>query len=47
MAWLTVSIEKDAAAISKHLHNKHFHRKHGPSATYGQIETYDAKKKDR
>jgi len=45
MAWLTITIEKDAAAISKHLHNKHFQRKHGPSATYGQIETFVATKK--
>jgi L-ribulose-5-phosphate 4-epimerase len=36
MAFLTVTINADAAAISQALHDKHFLRKHGPGAYYGQ-----------
>lgn len=36
MAWLTNSLRADAAAISDHLRDKHFLRKHGPGAYYGQ-----------
>lgn len=36
MAWLTTSIRADAAAISDALRDKHFLRKHGPGAYYGQ-----------
>ena len=36
MAYLTLSINADSTSISEHLHNKHFTRKHGPSAYYGQ-----------
>ena len=36
MAYLTVTINAQASPISEHLHNKHFLRKHGPGAYYGQ-----------
>ncbi|HTP70565.1 MAG TPA: L-ribulose-5-phosphate 4-epimerase [Dongiaceae bacterium] len=36
MALDTVSANPRARAISKDLHKKHFFRKHGPSASYGQ-----------
>jgi L-ribulose-5-phosphate 4-epimerase len=36
MAYLTLTIRADTAAISEALHQKHFHRKHGPDAYYGQ-----------
>jgi L-ribulose-5-phosphate 4-epimerase len=36
MATHTLTANPQAQAISKHLHDKHFHRKHGSSAYYGQ-----------
>jgi len=36
MALNTITANPRARAISKHLHQKHFLRKHGPSAYYGQ-----------
>jgi L-ribulose-5-phosphate 4-epimerase len=42
MAFLTITINSEAAAISKALHDKHFLRKHGPGAYYGQKEVNDA-----
>ncbi len=39
MAFLTVSINPDAAPISSSLHNKHYLRKHGAHAYYGQSKT--------
>lgn len=36
MAYLTLAINADSASIGEHLHDKHFLRKHGPSAYYGQ-----------
>lgn len=36
MAWLTVTINASADPVSETLHNKHFLRKHGPAAYYGQ-----------
>lgn len=36
MAYLTQSIKADAQPISDALHHKHFSRKHGPAAYYGQ-----------
>ena len=36
MAYLTMNLRADAPAISDALHNKHFLRKHGPDAYYGQ-----------
>jgi L-ribulose-5-phosphate 4-epimerase len=36
MAFLTLTIKADAAAISDHLRDKHFLRKHGAEAYYGQ-----------
>lgn len=35
-AYLTLSINADAEVISRHLHDKHFLRKHGTGAYYGQ-----------
>ncbi len=42
MAWLTIAIENDAKIIGSHLHNKHFLRKHGAGAYYGQAKKKDA-----
>lgn len=36
MAWLTLSINPGAGAISQALHDKHYLRKHGAGAYYGQ-----------
>jgi hypothetical protein len=36
MAYLTVNLRADAAELSGALRNKHFLRKHGPDAYYGQ-----------
>jgi L-ribulose-5-phosphate 4-epimerase len=36
MAWLTVTINHAAEPVSQALHDKHFLRKHGPAAYYGQ-----------
>ena len=36
MAYHTLAIEADAEAIGQVLHDKHFLRKHGPDAYYGQ-----------
>jgi L-ribulose-5-phosphate 4-epimerase len=36
LAYLTVTIRADAAAIADTLRDKHFLRKHGPAAYYGQ-----------
>lgn len=36
MAWQTLSLSPQALPIPQVLHHKHFHRKHGPSAYYGQ-----------
>lgn len=36
LAYLTVTIKADAVCISDHLRDKHFLRKHGPGAYYGQ-----------
>lgn len=36
MAYLTITIRADAEAISETLQDKHFLRKHGPDAYYGQ-----------
>jgi L-ribulose-5-phosphate 4-epimerase len=36
MAWLTISIHKEAEPIGSSLHDKHFLRKHGAKAYYGQ-----------
>ena len=37
MAYHTLDIEADAQAIDPALHDKHFLRKHGPGAYYGQV----------
>jgi L-ribulose-5-phosphate 4-epimerase len=36
MAWLALALNPAAPPISRALLNKHFRRKHGPGATYGQ-----------
>jgi L-ribulose-5-phosphate 4-epimerase len=36
MAYLTVSINAHAAPLPDHLRDKHFLRKHGSAAYYGQ-----------
>lgn len=36
MAFLTITINAESTAISNALHDKHFLRKHGPGAYYGQ-----------
>ena len=36
LAYLTLAIRPDAKSISSALHDKHFLRKHGPNAYYGQ-----------
>jgi len=38
MAWRTLSVNPAAQPISAALLNKHFHRKHGPGAYYGQAK---------
>lgn len=39
MAWQTLTINSSAAPISEALRDKHYYRKHGPGATYGQEKT--------
>jgi L-ribulose-5-phosphate 4-epimerase len=36
LAFRTVTLASDAAVLERALHDKHFLRKHGPSASYGQ-----------
>ena len=36
MAWMTFGIEQQAACVSQALHDKHYLRKHGSAAYYGQ-----------
>jgi len=36
MAWQTITINPQATPVSRALHDKHYFRKHGPTATYGQ-----------
>src|SRR6266699_1882169 len=38
MAYLTLAINHDASAISRGLHDKHYLRKHGSNAYYGQAK---------
>ncbi|WP_140919867.1 L-ribulose-5-phosphate 4-epimerase [Limnobaculum xujianqingii] len=37
MAWIACSINPDIRPIDNYLLNKHFQRKHGPNAYYGQL----------
>ena len=37
MAYFTIGINVQADPISRHLHDKHFWRKHGKNAYYGQV----------
>jgi len=39
MAAHTISINADARPLARELHDKHFLRKHGRNATYGQVKT--------
>ncbi|MGA9040085.1 MAG: L-ribulose-5-phosphate 4-epimerase [Terriglobales bacterium] len=39
MAYYTVGIVGDASPISRELHDKHYLRKHGKNAYYGQVQT--------
>ena len=39
MAYLTLAINRDASAIGRELHDKHYLRKHGINAYYGQART--------
>ncbi len=36
LAWLTLTVNPDATNLYSPLHERHFSRKHGPSAYYGQ-----------
>jgi L-ribulose-5-phosphate 4-epimerase len=36
MAWQTMTINPQAQPISQHLRDKHYFRKHGAKAYYGQ-----------
>lgn len=36
MAWQTLALASDTAPMPEHLQRKHFHRKHGKDAYYGQ-----------
>lgn len=36
MAYFTLGINSQASAIGRSLHDKHFLRKHGKDASYGQ-----------
>ena len=38
MAWQTLTINPAAVPLAEALRNKHFFRKHGPGATYGQAK---------
>jgi len=38
MAYMTLLIDKNAEPVSKTLHHKHFSRKHGAGAYYGQLK---------
>jgi len=39
MAYHTLSINQDSRPLSRELHDKHFLRKHGRNAYYGQVKT--------
>jgi len=39
MAYYTINISEQAAPLPGELHNKHFLRKHGKGAYYGQVQT--------
>jgi L-ribulose-5-phosphate 4-epimerase len=39
MAYYTVGIAGDATPISRELHDKHYLRKHGKNAYYGQVQS--------
>jgi L-ribulose-5-phosphate 4-epimerase len=41
LAYLTVNINPQAAGIGKTLHNRHFLRKHGEKAYYGQVRAQE------
>jgi L-ribulose-5-phosphate 4-epimerase len=39
MACHTLSINNDSRPLARELHDKHFLRKHGRNAYYGQVKT--------
>jgi len=39
LAWMTLQINPQAPHISSELHHRHFSRKHGPDAYYGQKDS--------
>jgi hypothetical protein len=39
MAFLTAAVNADASALGRTLHDRHFLRKHGKQAYYGQKKT--------
>jgi L-ribulose-5-phosphate 4-epimerase len=43
MAYFTLGIHSQAQAIDRPLHDKHFLRKHGKNAYYGQTKTKEKK----
>jgi L-ribulose-5-phosphate 4-epimerase len=38
MAYYTIGITPEAVPLSRHLHDKHYLRKHGNNAYYGQVK---------
>jgi ribulose-5-phosphate 4-epimerase/fuculose-1-phosphate aldolase len=38
IAWRTLQLNPDAPEIPVHLRDRHFLRKHGPTAYYGQAD---------
>ena len=45
MAWQTLALDPDAAGIGDALLRRHFSRKHGPTASYGQDQTVSSKRR--
>ena len=43
MALLTLALRPDVPSLPAHIRDKHYARKHGPAATYGQAKTGQAK----
>jgi L-ribulose-5-phosphate 4-epimerase len=38
MAWLTMGLEPGVSPLAAHIVERHFSRKHGPGAYYGQLK---------
>ena len=43
MALLTLALRPDVPSLAGHIRDKHYARKHGPAATYGQASTGEAR----